>query len=499
MNEIARNIEQDMSEMAFRVPVVAGEMSKDERSAVNHRWSIVTEVARQAIMDNADVASQAADFIIQDLDEQLPNNFVNDISSVEPRVKKAVNTVGKRFEEWLQLPSVPEELISYGIRQSGQYYSPENARQELTEAATSYGEIYDSVLQEVHMKAARNFLTAAEVDLVADRYRQARDVKLLALMAALKREQPEKVIKDGLVHLETKSGVKMTLTSSALEADPNLTDPTKWKGRTQIKDRVYEVVIGDKRYIMKEEKTSRHTDVFEGNETTGGSEHEFKVGQVMTDRTFISDDLQITWERPIGFVTYPDGYQFCMFEKVPNALDYKLSSIGAIEHEIESRPTVYAEEYAAIRQETARFIAAHHDQIRSLKAGEELTFSQFAAAKVEALTDQGERDVEKEILRAGYVDRDHKGFVIMTPATQSKEGRTTLQLVGIDYEFFTSDKIKSDETLEKLHAEEADGSVFDKMLTSRRHEDGMYDLKPEDIARLILCKKLGWNLPNELA
>lgn len=98
MSEIVRNIEQDMSGMVFRMPIVDGEMSKDEQPAIKRIWKIVTEVARRVIVDNSEETSQAADFVTNEPSDQLLNSFVRDVPSIALCVKKAVNTAGKLID-----------------------------------------------------------------------------------------------------------------------------------------------------------------------------------------------------------------------------------------------------------------------------------------------------------------------------------------------------------------------------------------------------------------
>lgn len=501
MIEQIPNIDADLAQIDFRTPVV-DVISDEVRVSQDRRWSIVTEAARRAILDDGEVAAIAAGHSTDDLSEGLPKAFIDDLSPSSASIQRAFAVSGPRLAEHLALPSVPEELIPFGIRAVDHNISPADAHARLKDTAKNYPLLYDQDLQDLRAEVAIPRLTTGEERLVTDRYRRARDVKLLSLIGELTKQKP--VFKDegDLKVAELDSGVHIALTSEALSANAGLADEAKWKWRRQIKDRVYEVSVAGKHYIMKEKKTSRHTDVWVddndgvvGHETST-SEQEFKTGQEFSQfQPTTHGELTLTWEKPIGYAEFPDGYQFCLFEKIEDAEDYTLKFIKQTEEEIMARPEAYVAEYQEVQAAATTFIANHQGSFVLTDPKALMSFEAFAAAKTEVLMTQAEQDVTRAILQAGYVDEDHKAFMLRKNLPTNPSERIHLELIGMDYEFFVRDAERAKRELDQMAEAERSGRHIENFLRFNRSNDGVYYVTMKDIATLVLYEKLDMQLP----
>ena len=283
---------------------------------LDSRWLIITEAVRRAILSSAEARRIAIGYTAKPLSEALPQDALGQFAEVDPRTSRLVRAMRETLGSVLELASIPDELLIPDLR-----HAPPMQRKQA--AIDSLGRVFGQQYYETTVKQIRRRvesipgITEAERDLVARRYRYARDVKLLGLMAELQ-EQPvgSAEARDGVITHELKSGTKLVMKSEVFETSPTLLDPQKWEKRRQLKDRVYVVTVDGKDYIMKERKTPRHTDVKKHGHKDGlTSQHEFEVAKEFGDLgTITQGDVELRWEKPLGYVEFPDGYQFCLFE-----------------------------------------------------------------------------------------------------------------------------------------------------------------------------------------
>jgi hypothetical protein len=148
------------------------------------------------------------------------------------------------LEYVLALSSVPEEAISPDIQFAPGLADREWQINRLSHIKREHGdEAYNKYLGWL----SGDGITGNERTLITLRYRQARDVKLLAFMAELI-DEPGSLenIEDDLVGRTLQSGVKMVMTTEAATSDPDILNPAHWQGRQVIKDRVHAVIINGK-------------------------------------------------------------------------------------------------------------------------------------------------------------------------------------------------------------------------------------------------------------
>ncbi len=447
----------------FRTPIVNYDSSIDNPSSgkEDRQWRAVTEALRRGILDDPEMRQIASQFVATPLSERLPEEAVDEIVKVDERTARLLK-LGSAITETLKLESVPDEFISPDIRNApsptkGVYINMLTRRKQQGD-----NESFDRTLEEAREAAARRpGITKAEKDLIARRYRYARDIKLLGLMAELY-DQPiqSPEAEDGVVSHELSSGTRLVMTAEAFEATPSLLDPQKWESRHQLKDRVYMVVVDGKQYIMKERKTLRHTDTREHDHTDGlTSEREFEVARVFAALgTIKQGNIELHWEKPLGYVEFPDGYQFCMFE-AESGME-TASPTYQLELSILNSMGVHAEEFARIQQrakeiydERGDLLWAYEDRRESQRAFskkinfwkkasddspvvDELAFREFAALKAAYIVDEARELLSQTMYRHGYgnYDRDGHGFRLR------KEGeQTVLEIIGFDFEYYENE------------------------------------------------------------
>jgi hypothetical protein len=305
-------------------------------------------------------------------------------------------------------------------------------------------------------------ITETEFSMIEQRYIMARDIKLLALGAELRQVgatgQQVQSDETGAVHLP--SGIILHGEGVA-ESAPSLLDPSNWQGRRQLKDRVHVIIADGKRYIMKEQKTERHTDTTKGGHQPEHRIHpsrEFEVGQVLnTPETPPKDGIHVKWERPLGYVEYPDGFAFGIYE-FESGLVGENTAESALYLNIIEHPEDFEAEFAACSADMQRFtntpFVREARDVRGTRFGsaifgkmsktpkalrQPLKFDEFAAAKARQMmisADHAQADVQIE---RGLVDHDDDGTLYRVPA-----GKAELEIIGLDFERYakiTPDKI----------------------------------------------------------
>ncbi len=499
-NEI---IEKDLDRLQFRQPVISDdhteygkptgesdldiynrrlnlERSDDELKRSDRQWSIVTEAARRAIIADNTVRSTATALATYPLSEGLPKIAVEQLSTADPRIARMAKTSAATLGRRLSLAAVPDKVIAPDITNAPRLYDRKQAANSLALTVKYDSERYPRTLEHVADEIrVRPGISGAERKLVAQRYRYARDVKLLGLSAELHdhpieinpADNPDEV----LTHI-LPSGIKLGIKAEAYAANPDLLDPVAWKGRRQLKDRVYEVRIGGIDYIQKERKTTRHTDTKKNGHRDGlTSQQEFEVAQEFAGLgTIEQGDVSLRWEKPVGFVEFPDGYQFALFEKEPDLQDD--SAPHDITRAIIDSKEAYQEEFDAVK-EAAKIIYDERDdllykevnkvskaplfqRVRKLLRGksdatdamnddvaeDELTFDEFAELKAKSLRDEAKELLEHTMYKKGYVNSDLDGYAINV----QKGDRVRLNIVGFDFEYYEKDPERAYEILQRI-------------------------------------------------
>jgi hypothetical protein len=486
---IAR-IEADLSGIEFREPVVdnaelyerlpsetiegwtqrsrgldIAEKAKD--SEVDHQWKMVTESIRRRVGTDTEVRSILTDFVAEPLSEGLPLEVVSAVAEQEGKVARTAR-ISKGLGLVLKLDSVPDEIITPDIT-NAPHLKRKSQKAKSLESTIEYGDDYQSSLDRIRESVTKwPGITPQERKLIARRYRYARDVKILGFMAEL-HDQPFEgdVSPDGLLHHSLNSGVRLTISAEAHTAFPDLLNPEVWESRKQLKDRVHAVTVNDKEFIMKERKTPRHTDVKKhGHKDGARSSEEFESAREFAGlgSVAVDPDMDVFWEKPLGYVEFPDGFEFCMFESVPGLIINSEYARHILISEIRKHPETFQEEFERIRKraevlyaENPKFkkgssIDSYHVESRKPKRFPmlpntrqhkkkydkfekelaELTFDDFAEVKASVLMEESRIVLAKTIAERGYINSDFDGY-----GYRVLEGeRPRLQIIGFDFEYY---------------------------------------------------------------
>ena len=341
----------------------------------------------------------------------------------------------------LSLDVIPEASLVPDISTAPHLYRRGTAVEKLYRYKTTK-DTTDSEYKEAleFIKEKPPGVTQSERKLVAMRFRYARDVKLLALMAELSLDNDCNIVFDegsNSVKRKLPSGTILSLDSVVFESTPELLDPRRWQSRRMIKDRVFSLMINGRRYIMKERKTTRHEDVKEHGHVDGlTSNEEFQVARELSQQGTIEEgDIKLRYEKPLGYVEFRDGYQFCLFEAEPELITYR--PLFELESIILSSPDVYRAEYNELVERARKLTLDREDLFVHTARGNDdqglLTFEEFAKLKsyylIEAAIDLLSQNTEQR----GYSNKDKFGYGFKV---DTKDRRALLEILGFDFEYY---------------------------------------------------------------
>ena len=412
-------------------------------AGIDREWLILTESARQSILDNPAARSAITGFAGAALNEKLPEEAVIRLAQEDQKVAQIFPAKTQAVASVLSLDEVPDKLIKPDIMHAPALIRKQDELKPLARSKQKDDpEIFASYLEQT-VERINNApgLTKAEKELIARRYRFARDIKLLTLMAELHDDPVKDTEPDSpIIEHTIKSGTKMAMTREAFKNDPSLLDPRKWQSRRQLKDRVFTVRIDDKDYVLKERKTSRHTDVKRGGHRDGlTSQQEFEVASKFAALGTIQEgDVKVRWEKPLGYVEFPDGYQFSLFEH-ERALS-TTAPVGELANSILNDPKEFTDEFAQISEEAKQIYHQRDDLIDKFdpfaqedEAPDELKVYEFAELKANALINQATELLSAQMRELGFTNSDTDGFGYVVH--QGK--RPTLEIIGFDFEYYS--------------------------------------------------------------
>lgn len=218
---------------------------------LDNQWALITEAVRRDLSNNPQVRKALIGFCAQPVSESLPGDFLTSLSNADPKVAR----INHRFQDilptYLTLPPVPDELITPDVRYAAGLRTPEDVIESLGRIFDKNNPLFESSLDEyIKAGAFTNGITREERQMIIKRYKFARDVKILALGAEIL-EQGELISNQG-GEINLPSGIRIGFDTNQVEQRKDLLNPHLWKKRRQIKDRVYEISVGGRRYILKE-------------------------------------------------------------------------------------------------------------------------------------------------------------------------------------------------------------------------------------------------------
>lgn len=448
-----------------RTPVVDEENAETVLNPlVVREWMLITEVIKRKLVD-PEVQAVLKSFVTTPVSQHLASDALTALRQ-DTKVESVLSRSGTHLNNMLMLADVPEEAIKPDLRTVRTLSHPLKYLAELYPKERS-DEHLKALLKEQSEKGAyTTALSRHEVPLVLKKYAFARDVKLLALGAELTGVGGIKLNENGEAWLP--SGTQLKVGSEHVQS-PVFLDPLKWDYRRQLKDRVHEIGVDGKKYLLKERKTSRHRDTMPTGHREGlTSAQEYEVGALLHDQASVSDGgVQVSWEKPVGFVQYqyPDALSFAVFEYEEGLLDE--APIQATEEIIRNNPVAYQDEYEKIKNSLATYL--HSQLVRDAAAAGRVTlprrfgffgkhestldYAVFAEAKARFLCHKAGAFMTDRALDLGYRNSDHK-LSGAYRLHQGKQGEAIVEIVGFDYELYRKYDLDRVNSIRRLNEKE---------------------------------------------
>lgn len=383
------------------------------RKEMKRQWLLVTEAIRQEILAEPSVRALVQGFTSEPVDETLPRKLLAALAP-HPRLTDLIHRYQNELVAYLDLSPTPDKHMQPDIRH-----------------ATD--------------------ITLEERNRVIQRYQFARDIKLLALQAETA-QLPDGIHLDHDHTATLPGGVSITTNLAEGHERDTLLDPNNWVKRQQIKDRVYEIQVGESSYILKEKKTNRHTDTYKtGHQETASSQEEFDIARHYQEHAIVVGDIKANWEQPVAAVTFPDGYQFVVYEYTEGLMDIHESRELLVQQILEHREQFEAE-YQKINSTLNDYyndpkVLAYESQERIsglrgalIKFGlikekvdaSEFGFDDYAKLKSIHMHVEAYKLLQEQHLKSDCVDRDgDKAFRVNTT-----DGQAQLEIFGFDFEYF---------------------------------------------------------------
>lgn len=457
-------------EIETRLPVLEKETAKEfDYEAIERQWRLLTEAIKREIKVDPEIRKILSEFSTRPLSETLPQAVLVRVAATNQRVQALISRYSSSLERFISLPAVPDELIVPDIQNASSHKSVSYLISSLEEYYGAGTPEFEKALQRnIELGSFAKGITAEERLLVAMRYRFARDLKTLCLAAELM-DHPVTQESNGK-EVTLPSGIKIMVDTPYSKYGLELLNPINWENRRQLKDRIYEVRTGDHRYILKERKTPKHLhQKRHGYVEPRTSIEEFNIAKDLNQngRVEWGGRVEVSWERPIGYVEFPDGFQFVVFEyssrarsRRPEDEYYDGSELMEIlikqmtenreqfkeEYQKVARLAeeefVYSPEasgYSGATSEAALLFLTKLIRKQGLRPVS-LSFEDFVRVKAKRIFEQARGLLEAGQYGLGYSNNDHDGFACYIP----KEDEVKLGIIGFDFEYFSTCKGKPD-------------------------------------------------------
>ena len=416
--------------IGHRTPIVPNGVQLTDPELLNREWYFVTEAVRRESLTDPAIQAKLIEFIPQPVDQNTAASML-EVLDDNKRITKIAKRTGGHVLDLLGLPEVPEDLIKPDLRTTNRLRNPIEDAQYFAKSGDSEAEQTETLAAYSESGAYTKGITEDERDIIARKYAYARDVKLLAMGAELAKEGMPKFNESGEARLA--SGIQIKADPERVDLAKTLLDPNKWESRKQLKDRVYEIVVDGKKYILKERKTDRHTDTHRNGHHEGLTvAQEFKVSKKMRAEASLKEPhIQLSWEEGLGYVEYPDGFQFGIFS-YEEGLQFSYPG-PQLADGITKHKDMFKDEFEKVKTKAAEY-KAHPLATQNRMRGEEdgpLTYQEFARLKASQILHRAHQLQDGIVMDLGYENFDTDGI-----AYRLIENGTGIELVGFDYEYF---------------------------------------------------------------
>jgi len=415
-----------------RTPVLDSETKENfPDDQIDRQWRLTTELIKREIQTKPEFRKALLSLSLEPVSEELPKKLVTIAQSTSQRLSKLSQRFDPQLGEYLRLDPVPDDLITPDIKNTRTLSSPEEKWNFYLSSSKPEKFLNDDIKRKFFLKG----VTPEERQMIIKRYQFARDVKLLALSAEILEQKSIKPNQFGEISLP--SGTTIHINPEKLDTDPNLLNPLTWEKRKMIKDRVYEIEIKGKKYILKEKKTARHIDTKKHGHQDGlSSQSEFKTAKFFQENgTQQNDEILVSWENPIGFVTFPDGFQFTVFDHEENLIS-PFKVIKPLFQAIMQNREQFENEYQQIAKLAKELkkepICQTYPEVKKSKNEPELTFESYARVKADYLERKATHILGTIISENSYGNSDLDGYVFKIHT----KPKVLLEILGMDFEYF---------------------------------------------------------------
>ncbi len=387
---------------------------------VDSEWGDVTGLVLQAIQQQGSIRERLAPFVQTPVGETLPQSILDAAFGESGSHDQARGLTAQAYPSltrYLAVPPIPDEEIGQTLRGFDYLITPEDSIRVFIDEGIDENFIRAALKTIAAQGTYMHGVSDAEAELIAaPTLELARDARNPAALAAALLIENVQLNEHGL-SLTRADGLKVGVTPDCRPHELGLLDPQTWQGRKQIEDRTYEAYAGNRKYLLKEHKTTRHRNTPVGVPEIEGhpSEQEFAIAQEFQAHGTRKGEVNLRWERPIGFVEFPDGFQFIVYE----------FQAGLIDRE-EARPQLAA----TIRSHQDQYF----DEYEAVWGVTGCTFEEFSRAKARQLIDQAEQLVRDTPLELEYKNRDDPQYGLLI---DDQDGEMTVSAFGYDFEYFT--------------------------------------------------------------
>lgn len=489
----------------------------------NRQWVQLTGIIMREMHTNPATRDILKDYIKIPLSEGIVMELINKLGEVSPDIEQAWKQSDK-LEQFLSLPSVPEEVFVDNIeggtgqirnariledpkkmlmRLENEVRSEMGEYQEDPEDSTAdkikEEELTKRFLQKIDDGEYKKAITCEEKALVIERYRMGRDLKLLMLGAELAEQdeletdqgdsiknkgnrfigrlkrifsadKPLQLDEEsGIAEVNLNSGINIGLCSDNRTLAKDLLNPKSWISRRGEKDRIHFAEVGDSstvlsnekvNFVIKERKMKRHRDT--KTEVSNDARTEIAIALEMQERgQSIEGQIKVSWEKPVGFVEFPDelpgsnrdSFQIALFEKKSGLGDKEKIAPKLLEHFL--KPPIREEiekeykDWIDIKlpkmvedpdfnkfvknfySETEEYQGMY--QVDDIKKA--ITFEKFAMLKISNLVYQAFAKGEESKYKAGFEDKDSADSLFRIP-DDIKPGGPYIEFFGFDMEYW---------------------------------------------------------------
>ncbi len=441
----------DITSIPRREPVVTRERIEEiNLEKTRRQWKVVTEKLKRAIQaDSEEVVKTLLKAVEVPLSEELPYQFLSSIGERDNEFADLLKKYKKNLGAYLEIPSVPDDQLVPDTMHADYLPDPERKIHSMREWAPA-DEHEERIQNYIDSNLFMSGVSFTEKLLVLERYKMARDIKLLGLAADLQQSGVTgEIARD---EFKTEQGVQIKFVTRDKQIRQDFLNPSAWQRRAVIKDRVFLIQVGDKEYVLKEKKTTRHKDTptngtiskFSSFEELGLAKDLSAVAQE------VSDEISVAWEQGLAAAEFPDGYQFVLFEKIDAVFGLE-PGMNELASGIFNHREWYEEEYqkmllkaAEIIQDPERFGVSFYED-RSLvqrlkdsifqKGEVDISYETFSYVKAGAMIRKS-RSLSSKVLIEHDLSSDDADFAYKVIANNEKK-KIHLEAIEYDLEYFS--------------------------------------------------------------